>query len=110
MALALALVLAARVAVADDGRRDADAQGRRGVALYKLGRYGEAIAEFEQAYVLYPSDTLLYNLGQSHRQLDHCREALDYYRRFLDGQPDAPLAAKVGELIRPLEHACAIKY
>jgi tetratricopeptide (TPR) repeat protein len=97
-------------AAADDGRREADQHARRGVAYYKLGHYTEAIGEFEQAYVLYPSDTLLYNLGQSYRQLDRCREALDYYRRFLDAQPTSPLAAKVSDLIPPLEHACAVKF
>lgn len=109
-AIFVAVIASAGSAVADDHKHEADEHARRGVALYKLGKYAEAIDEFEVAYVLYPSDTLLYNLGQSHRQLDHCREAIDYYHRFLDGQPDSPLAPKVSELIPPLEHACEVKY
>ncbi|HTJ40480.1 MAG TPA: tetratricopeptide repeat protein [Kofleriaceae bacterium] len=112
-AIAACVIASSAIAAADPSpeasRREADEHARRGVALYKLGRYLEAIDEFEQAYVLYPSDALLYNLGQSHRQLDHCREALDYYKRFLDGSPDAPLAPKVRELLPPLERACAVK-
>jgi tetratricopeptide (TPR) repeat protein len=105
-----AATTAAAQPAADANRREAGDHARKGVALYKLGRYLEAIDEFEQAYVLYPSDALLYNLGQSHRQLDHCREALDYYKRFLDGSPDSPLAPKVRDLLPPLERACAVKY
>jgi tetratricopeptide (TPR) repeat protein len=93
----------------DAARRDAGDHARRGVALYKLGRFLEAIDEFEQAYVLFPSDALLYNLGQSHRQLDHCKEALEYYRKFLDGSPESSLAPKVRALVPELEKACAVK-
>jgi tetratricopeptide (TPR) repeat protein len=110
MVALVAAIGAVAAADPDGGRREAGDHARRGVALYKLGRYLEAIDEFEQAYVLYPSDALLYNLGQSHRQLDHCREALDYYQRFLDGSPDSALAPKVRELLPPLERACAVKY
>ncbi|MCE9579274.1 MAG: tetratricopeptide repeat protein [Deltaproteobacteria bacterium] len=93
----------------DGNRRDASVRARRGVALYKLGRFLEAIDEFEQAYLLFPSDALLYNLGQSHRQLDHCKEALEYYRKFLEGSADSPLAPKVRALLPPLEKACEVK-
>jgi hypothetical protein len=99
-----------RGALADDNvRRQADAHARRGVALYDLGKYEAAILEFERAYTLVQSDALLFNLGQAHRKLDHCEQALHYYRRFLGGDPGAKRADDVRRLVPDLEAACAVK-
>jgi len=91
---------------AAEPRRDADDHARRGVALYNLGKYDAAIEEFEQAYTLFQSDALLFNLAQAHRQLQHCERALYYYRRFLDGSPAPALATQVESLLPKLEAAC----
>lgn len=106
--VAVALGAAARLAAADD-RKLAESHARRGVALYNLGKYDAAISEFEAAYTLYQSDALLFDLGQAHRQLDHCEPALHYYQRFLAGRPAPELAADVRRLLPKLEAACAAK-
>jgi hypothetical protein len=87
-------------------RQDADEHARRGLALYRLGRFLEAIGEFEEAYTLNPSDTLLYNIGQAHRRLDHSCEAAIKYRLFLEGSPTSSLAPDVRALLPDLERAC----
>lgn len=92
-----------------ENRAEADEQARRGVALYNLGKFEEAIVAFEQAYTLFPSDALLFNLAQAHRQLDHCALALQYYRRFMDGAPAPALVAQVEKLLPKLEAACRTK-
>ena len=92
-----------------DTRSEADAYARRGVALYNLGKYEEAIVEFENAYTLVQSDALLFNLAQSHRQLNHCELALQYYKRFMAGTPSPALAAQVDALLPKLEAACRTK-
>jgi tetratricopeptide (TPR) repeat protein len=106
---ALAIAGAAASPAAADARRQAEAHARRGVALYNLGKFEGAIAEFEQAYTLVQSEALLFNLGQAHRQLDHCEEALRYYRRFLATTEDADRAGEVRRLVPKLEVACAAK-
>ncbi|HLL22303.1 MAG TPA: tetratricopeptide repeat protein [Kofleriaceae bacterium] len=88
---------------------DAKAHARRGVALYNLAKYEEAIAAFEQAYTLFQSDALLFNLAQAHRQLGHCEIAVGYYKRFMAGSPAPTLAAQVETLLPKLETACRAK-
>lgn len=105
----LVIFLAASGVASADNRSDADAYARKGVALYNLGKYEDAIAAFEQAYTLFQSDALLFNLAQAHRQLEHCELALQYYRRFMDGQPAPALAAQVEGLLPKLEAACRTK-
>lgn len=106
----IAIVLCGSAAVAAaDPRHDADEHARRGVALYNLGKHEAAIEEFEQAYTLFQSDALLFNLAQAHRQLQHCERALYYYKRFLEGSPSAALATQVESLLPKLEAACRTK-
>jgi tetratricopeptide (TPR) repeat protein len=104
-----AIVLALPAIAAADPRHDADAHARRGVALYNLGKFDEAVVEFEEAYQLFQSDALLFNLAQAHRKLDHCERALRYYTQFLAGDPSPALAAQVRELVPKLEAACHAK-
>ncbi|HEY1557693.1 MAG TPA: tetratricopeptide repeat protein [Kofleriaceae bacterium] len=89
-----------------DARSEADGHARRGIALYNLGKYEDAIAEFEEAYQLFQSDALLFNLAQAHRKLEHCERALEYYHLFLAGHPAPALAAQVESLLPKLEEAC----
>ena len=106
-----AIVFAVLLAAAGraEAQPTADAHARRGVALYNLGKYEEAIGEFEQAYTLVQSDALLFNLAQAHRQLDQCQQALQYYKRFMAGSPAPALAAQVEALLPKLEAACRTK-
>lgn len=97
------------VAAGSTDRSQADDHARRGVALYEMGRYEGALAEFEQAYLLYPTGSLLYNLAQTHRRLGHCPEALELYRRLMARYPESPNAPVVAELLPELEAACAVK-
>jgi len=89
-----------------DPRGEADAHARRGVALYNLGKYDEAIGEFEDAYKAFQSDALLFNLAQAHRKLEHCERALTYYHQYLSGSPTPALAPQVEKLLPELEAAC----
>jgi len=87
-------------------RGEADLHARRGVALYNLGKYEEAIEEFEDAYKAFQSDALLFNLAQAHRKLGHCDRALTYYHQYLAGTPTPALAQQVEKLLPDLEAAC----
>jgi hypothetical protein len=103
--LVVALTGATSIAHADS-RSDADGHARRGVALYNLGKYDEAISEFEDAYKAFQSDALLFNLAQAHRKLEHCERALSYYHQYLAGAPTPVLARQVEKLLPGLEQAC----
>jgi tetratricopeptide (TPR) repeat protein len=71
-----------------------------GLALFRGGRYDEAIARFQTAYTLVPLPGLLFNIAQAYRLkgAHSCTEALAYYQRFLRkadaGDPSRPVAEK----------------
>lgn len=67
---------------------DACAHLDRGNTLYDLGKFEEAIAEFEAGALIQPAAVFDYNLGQANRQLKKYQEALWHYDRFLhSGSP-----------------------
>jgi tetratricopeptide (TPR) repeat protein len=96
-------------AASADEREQAGGHARRAVALYDLGRYEAALDEFTRAYALYPTDTLLFNLAQTHRKLEHCREATELYKVLLDRYPASERGPAVRRLLPALEAACAVK-
>lgn len=111
VALALALFLAQLpVACAADRKIAAlpidDAAARvlyeSGERYYELGRYPEALRDFDEAYERSGRSALLYNMGRCHEQLGHTEEAVRAYRDFLTAQPDAPGRAALEEHIADL--------
>lgn len=110
LAVLAALAAATTPAAADPARATADAHARRGIALYNLGKYDDAIAAFEAAYTLVPSDALLFNLAQAHRQAEHCDRAVTYYQRYMAGAPAPALASQVAALLPTLVEACRSRF
>lgn len=98
------VVLAAQTAHANP---ETDAQGyfKRGVKLYNLGHFQEAIPEFEKAYDLDPQPILLFNIAQSHRQNGNKERALFFYRRYLEQEPNAAKRADVEQRMKELAQA-----
>jgi tetratricopeptide (TPR) repeat protein len=95
------LALAPRAAHAD--AKSAKPFYDRGITHYNLGHFAEAIAEFEKAYQEDPAPILLFNIAQAHRQSGNAERAIFFYRRFLEGKPDAPNKADVQKRIAELE-------
>jgi tetratricopeptide (TPR) repeat protein len=60
-------------------RKEASERFRRGVKLYRDADYVAALVEFKRAYELAPNFRVLYNLGQTSRQLKDYAAALDAY-------------------------------
>lgn len=83
-------------------------------ALFEAGRiafgnrrYTQALEMFERAYELSPRPALLYNLGSTLDRLRRDREAVDAFRRYLEGEPNSPRRAEVEERITILEQQLA---
>lgn len=55
-----------------------------GVGLFKDGDYMAAMIEFKKAYELDPNFHVLYNLGQTSRELRQYAEALSWFRDYLE--------------------------
>ena len=108
VALVAVLLASGGPASAADPRLDAArAHSQEGDAYYKLEKYANAIAEYEQAYLAKPDPSFLYNIAQCHRLMGNGPEAIKFYRRFLKDAPNAPNRAVAEKHIRDLEDASA---
>ncbi|MEZ4398882.1 MAG: hypothetical protein R3B06_02625 [Kofleriaceae bacterium] len=100
----LTLAVGVRPAAAEDAAtRAAKRHFAKGDKLFALGKFDQALDEFEAAYEAKPAPKLLFNIGQAHRNLGHAREAIFAYRKYLRELPDAPNREAVEKLIDELE-------
>jgi tetratricopeptide (TPR) repeat protein len=94
-------------AVAADDEDAARARGRkffkRADKLFNLGRFDEALEDFQQAYQEYPAPEILFNIGQCHRNLGNYDEAIFSFKKFLKLKPDADNREAVESYIAELE-------
>ena len=104
LAVAAILALPAGALAADN---PATAQARqhyqKAQNAYDLGRWDEAIVEYEAAYSLRPDPTFLFNMAQACRRKGDTQRALDLYRNYLVKAPDTPQRADVEDKIRVLK-------
>lgn len=68
----------------EDARKEASRRFRQGVVLYRDGDYVAALVAFKRAYALAPNYRVLYNLGQTSRELKDYASALIAYRQYLE--------------------------
>jgi hypothetical protein len=74
-------------------QKEADRHFKSGVALFKEGKFKEALAEFERAYEIAPHPLVLYNIAGCHRELSNYGDAIRFYERFLEeGKGQVPPA------------------
>lgn len=57
---------------------------------YDLGKFRRAVALFTRAYEELADPAFLFNIAQSYRQLDDCKQALFFYKRYMSVQKDIP--------------------
>lgn len=85
---------------------DAADAGKRfsaGVMLYNEADYSAALVEFKRAYVIAPNSTVLYNIGQTHFQLqDYAAAYLALTQYLAEAGPTAPHAEEVRATIEVL--------
>jgi tetratricopeptide (TPR) repeat protein len=58
---------------------------------FKTGDYDKALDELHAAFDADPVPDYLYAIARVHEKLDHCADAITYYKRYLDSNP-GPLA------------------
>jgi hypothetical protein len=72
--------------------------------LYNVGKYQEAIAEYEAAYLVSADPVMLFNIAQCHRLNNQPDEAARFYKNYLRNAPGAPnrddVERKIGEMER----------
>jgi hypothetical protein len=102
--LAIAMVFATGT-VAADSRSDARAHYQAGVKFYSSGDYQSAIREFSAAQQLLPADLNNYNLALCYDKLGDPEPAIQYYRAYLDKQPNTDKRAEIEASISRLDGA-----
>ena len=95
-------------------RDEAKAAFTRGNTAYNLGKYADAIAEFERAYALSRLPEILFNLGQCYRKQweterrsELGRRALHYYEALVREAPDAKVRPDAEQFITEIGPAVA---
>src|SRR4051794_15336390 len=97
--IASALVLIPALALAQP--KSADDWYKEGENQYNLRNFDKAIDAFKRGFELEQSDSkkaaYLYNIAQSYRQGDNCKEAQFFYKRYLafkEADTKKPLSAE----------------
>jgi tetratricopeptide (TPR) repeat protein len=102
--LAFGLTLGPSPARADD---EASEQARqhyqKGKQHFDLGKWDQAIVEFEEAYRLHADPNFLFNLAQAYRRKGDLQHALDLYKNYLIANPESPKRSDIKERIKTLE-------
>jgi tetratricopeptide (TPR) repeat protein len=75
----------------------------RATRAYDVGKYAEAIEEYQKAYEIGGDPAMLYNIGQAYRLNDQPNDAIRFYRRYLQRQPNAHNRDYVERKIADLE-------
>ena len=73
-----------------DSMSEAKRLAARAQVHYDLGEYGQAIADYEDAYRIAKTPGFLYNLAQSYRLAGDCVTASSMYRNYLRLAPRSP--------------------
>ena len=74
---------------------------------FALGKFEDALEQYQKAYDAEPYPSLLFNIGQCHRNLDDYESAVFSYKKYLKLEPEAPNRDQVEGLIEELERKIA---
>ncbi len=61
----------------------------RATRAYDLGKYPEAVDEYQKVYEIDGDPVMLYNIAQAYRLNDQPQDAIHFYRRYLQRAPEA---------------------
>jgi hypothetical protein len=107
VATALALAIPARAQDANTEKNEAKEHYLKGTKHFNLGRFDDAIKEYELAYEAKDDPVLLYNIAQAHRLAGHHEKAYFYYRSYLQAAPKSPIRDEVNAKIEELRKIIA---
>ncbi len=71
--------------------------------LYNLGKFTDAIAEYQAAYLVSADPVMLFNIAQCHRNNSQPEEAIRFYKNYLRNAPNAVNRAQVEKNIADME-------
>lgn len=75
--------------LSEEQKRKASEHYEKATRLYNVGKYGEAVQEYENAYLISADPVMLYNIAQCHRLNGQPEEAIRFYKNYLRNAPNA---------------------
>src|SRR5262249_37313161 len=93
--LCLTIAAPASVRAEDVPTRAAKRHFERGEKLFALGKFDDALEEYQKAFDAKPLPDFLYNIAQCYRNLGNYEEAIFSFKKYLKLSPDAPDKEKV---------------
>lgn len=98
------LVIGIGIAHADDkATRLAQKHFGKAQKLYNVGKFQQALDEYEAAYDAAPLPDFLFNIAQCYRNLEDYDRAIFSFKKYLKEKPDADDRAQVEKFIDELE-------
>src|SRR5450432_708393 len=82
-----------------DDEKQARSLYERAEKSFDLGRFAEALADYQSAYEAKPLPGFLFNIAQCYRNMSNFERARFFFRRYLALDPRAPNRRRVDELI-----------
>ena len=88
-----------------DKKQKAAQLAREATGHFRLNEFDGALKAYAEAYRAFPEPSLLYNIAQCHRQLDHKQDAVRFFKSYLNEVPTAENKDEVERFIQKLEAA-----
>jgi len=109
--LVVALAGLTAEASAAENRASADRPGRalfeQAEAKFNVGRFDEALVDYQAAYDAEPLPAFLFNIGQCHRNLGNYERAQFFFRRYTVLEPNSPNRPAAERLIAEMDRLAA---
>jgi hypothetical protein len=103
LAVAIVASFAARASHADGAGIDDQKEARRlfehAELEFNVGKFPEALTDYQSAYEAKPLPGFLFNIAQCYRNMGNFERARFFFRRYLALEPHAPNRHRVDELI-----------
>jgi hypothetical protein len=76
-------------ALSPQQKQDIHVHYQQATRAYDLGKYQEAVDEYQKVYEIDGDPVMLYNIAQAYRLNDQPQESIHFYRRYLQRSPEA---------------------
>ena len=110
MLLPLYLTVSLGVSQAQSNNAEYTAARSKAKEAFRAGRYEDAARLFTDAFEAVPKCALLYNIGLCYERAGRLTDALTFYQRFIDAQPESPKRPAVQQKLDSLKQRLAGRY
>ena len=93
----------ARAQLTPQQKQEIHVHYQQATRAYDLGKYQEAVDEYQKVYEIDGDPVMLYNIAQAYRLNDQPQESIHFYRRYLQRSPEARNKEDVERKITAME-------